>query len=145
MRAGLSLKWLKMVICLILLIRDLNGLLWPTHTDHSKRRQTPRFTAFQSQLGFSHNTLQHHLTRLVEKGLIIKEKDPASGFGRPKYVYHVPLKTVKQVAVALENLDVELVTLPFSRVKHIYRFEKGGYCKEKRTSCSPQIYPQIRK
>jgi predicted ArsR family transcriptional regulator len=53
------------------------------------------FTALQSQAGFSHNTLQQHLTRLVEKGLVIKEKDPASGFGRPKYVYHVPLRTAK--------------------------------------------------
>jgi DNA-binding HxlR family transcriptional regulator len=104
-----------------------------------------RFSALQSQVGFSHNTLQQHLTRLVEKGLIMKQKDPASGFGRPKYVYQVPLKTAKQVADALEDPDVELVTLPFSRVKHICRFEKGGYCKEKRTSCSPQICPQIRK
>jgi predicted transcriptional regulator len=103
------------------------------------------FTALQSQVGFSHNTLQQHLTRLVEKGLVIKEKDHTSGFGRPKYVYHVPLKTAKQVAAALEDPDVELVTVPFSRVKHICRFEKGGYCKEKRKSCSPQICPQIRK
>jgi len=103
------------------------------------------FTALQSQVGFSHNTLQQHLTRLVEKGLVKKEKDPASGYGRPKYVYHVPPKTAKQVAVALEDPDVELVTMPFSRVKHICRFEKGGHCKEKRTSCSPQICPQTRK
>jgi len=103
------------------------------------------FTAIQSQVGFSHNTLQQHLTRLVEKGLVLKEKDPASGFGRPKFAYHVPSKTAKQVAKALEDPNVELVTMPFSRVKHICRFEKGGYCKEKKASCSPQICPQIRK
>jgi len=61
------------------------------------------FTAILDEVGFSHNTLQRHLKRLVEKGLILKEKDPASGF------------------------------------------EKGGYCKEKKTSCSPQNCPQIRK
>jgi len=103
------------------------------------------FTELQNQVGFSHNTLQQHLTRLVKKGLVLKEKDPAKGFGRPKYIYRVPLKTAKQVSVALEDSGVELVTMPFSRVKHICRFEKGGWCKEKKASCSPQICPQIRK
>ena len=95
------------------------------------------FAAFQSQVGFSHNTLQQHLKRLVEKGLVLKEKDPAKSFGRPRYVYHIPSKTAKQVVAALEGHDAELVTVPFSRVKHICRFEKGGWCKEKKASCSP--------
>src|SRR4030042_2191305 len=90
------------------------------------------FTALQSRVGFSHNTLQQHLTQLVEKDLVLREKDPSRGFGRPKHVYHVPSKAVKQVAVALEDSDVELVTMPFRRVKHVCRFEKGGYCKQAR-------------
>jgi predicted ArsR family transcriptional regulator len=98
-----------------------------------------------SQVGFSHNTLQQHLKRLVEKGLVLKEKDPSSGFGRPRFVYHVQSKTAKQVVVALEDPGVDLVTLPFSRLRHVCRFEKGGYCKEKKTSCSPQNCPQTRK
>jgi hypothetical protein len=40
---------------------------------------------------------------------------------------------------------VELVALPFSRLRHVCRFEKGGYCKETRRNCAPQICPQIRK
>ena len=103
------------------------------------------FTEIQSQVDFSHNTLQQHLTRLVQKDLVLKEKDPAKSFGRPKYAYHVPSRTAKQVVGALEDPGVELVTMPFSRVRHICRFEKGGWCKEKRASCSPQICPQIRK
>ena len=103
------------------------------------------FTAILDEMGFSHNTLQPHLKGLVEKGLVLKEKDPASGFGRPRFTYHIASKTAKQVAVALEDPGVDLVTLSFSRVRHICRFEKGGYCKEKKTSCSPQICPQIRK
>ena len=110
-----------------------------------KNGEPKSFTALKSQAGFSHNTLQQHLTGLIEKGLILKEKDPAKGFGRPKYVYHVPSRTAKQVVSALEDPNVELVTMPFSRVKHICRFEKGGWCKEKKGSCSPQICPQIRK
>ena len=103
------------------------------------------FTAIQSRVGFSHNTLQQHLKQLVEKGLVLREKDPSKGFGRPKYVYRVSPKAVKQVSVALEDSDVELVTLPFSRLSHLCRFEKGGWCKEKKASCSLQICPQIRK
>ena len=103
------------------------------------------FTEIQSQVTFSHNTLQQHLTRLVQKGLVIKEKHPEKGLGRPKYAYCVPSKTTKQVAGALEDPSVELVAMPFSRVRHICRFEKGGWCKEKKAQCSSQICPQIRK
>jgi predicted ArsR family transcriptional regulator len=110
-----------------------------------KNGEPHSFTGLQNRVGFSHNTLQEHLTRLVENGLVLREKDPAVGFGRPKYVYHVPPKTAKHVAAALGDPNVELVTMPFSTVKHICRFEKGGYCKQKKASCSPQICPQIRK
>jgi predicted ArsR family transcriptional regulator len=103
------------------------------------------FNALQSQVGFSHNTLQQHLKRLVEEGFVLREKDPESGFGRPRFAYKVQHRTAKQVAAAFEDVNVELVIMPFSRVKHICRFEKSGYCKEKRTSCSPQICPQTRK
>lgn len=103
------------------------------------------FTELQNQVGFSHNTLQQHLKQLLEKSLVLKEKDHAKRFGRPKFAYHVPSKTVKQVVVALEDPFVELVTMPFRCVKHVCRFEKGGWCKVKKRSCSPQICPQIRK
>ena len=101
------------------------------------------FTAILDEVGFSHNTLQRHL-QLVEKGLILKEKDPASGFGRPRFTYRVHPRVAKQVAATLEDPFIDLVTMPFSRLRHVCRFEKGGYCKEK-TSCSPQNCPQIRK
>src|SRR4030042_2585952 len=94
-----------------------------------KEGKPESFVALQSQVGFSHNTLQQHLTRLVEKGLVLKEKDPSRIFGRPRYAYHVPPKAVKQVAGAIEESDVELVTLLFSRLRHVCRFEKGGWRK----------------
>ena len=103
------------------------------------------FTKLLEEVGFSHNTLQQHLKQLVDKSLVLKEKDSAKGFGRPRYVYNVPSKTAKQLISAIENPDVELVTLPFSRVRHVCRFEKGGWCKMKKAQCSPQICPQIRK
>ena len=103
------------------------------------------FTEIQSQVGFSHNTLQQLLTQLVEKGLVLRQKDPARVFGRPKYVYHLLSKTTKQVNAALGDPGVELVTVPFNRLRHVCRFEKGGHCKETRKGCTPQICRQIRK
>jgi predicted ArsR family transcriptional regulator len=103
------------------------------------------FTALLSEVGFSHNTLQQHLKRLMAQDLIVREKATASSFGRPKFAYHAPSRTTKQVTLALQDPHVELVALPFSRLRHVCRFEKGGYCKETRRDCAPQICPQIPK
>jgi predicted ArsR family transcriptional regulator len=103
------------------------------------------FTVLLSEAGFSHNTLQQHLKRLMAQGLIVREKAAANSFGRPKFVYHVPSWTTKQVSLALQDPHVELVALPFSRLRHVCRFEKGGHCKETRRDCAPQICPQMRK
>jgi len=98
-----------------------------------------------SEVSFSHNTLQQHLESLTAKGLVVREKPAATGFGRPKFAYHVPFRASKQVTAALEDPAMELVAIPFSRLRHVCRFEKGGYCKETRRGCAPQICPQIRK
>jgi len=103
------------------------------------------FTTLLGEVSFSHNTLQQHLERLMAQGLIVREKVAENSFGRPKFAYHVPSRTTKQVTVALQNPNVELVALPFSRLRHVCRFEKGGYCKETKRDCTPQICPQIRK
>jgi predicted ArsR family transcriptional regulator len=103
------------------------------------------FTALLSEVGFSHNTLQQHLVRLMAQGLVVREKAAANSFGRHKFAYHVPSKTTKQVSLALQDPHIELVALPFSRLRHVCRFEKGGHCKETRRECTPQICPQIRK
>ena len=103
------------------------------------------FNALLSEVGFSHNTLQQHLKRLMAECLVLREKVTANGFGRPKFAYHIPSRTTKQVIAALEDPHVELVVIPFSRIRHICRFEKGGYCKETKRDCAPQICPQIKK
>ena len=43
------------------------------------------FTALLGEVGFSHNTLQQHLKRLMAQGLIVREKAAANSFGRPKF------------------------------------------------------------
>jgi predicted ArsR family transcriptional regulator len=103
------------------------------------------FTALLDEVDFSHNTLLHHLERLAGQGFVVKEKAASNSFGRPRFAYRVPSRTVKQVTVALEDPHVELVALPFSRLRHVCRFEKGGYCKETKKNCAPRNCPQTRK
>jgi predicted ArsR family transcriptional regulator len=103
------------------------------------------FTTLLGEVGFSHNTLQQHLDRLYARGLVIKEKMASNSLGRPKFAYHVPSTATKQVTAALQNPYETLVTLQFTRLKHLCRFEKGGYCKVTTKNCAPQICPQIRK
>jgi len=103
------------------------------------------FAALLGEVGFSHNTLQHHLDRLVARGLVVKEKMASNSLGRPKFAYHVPPTATKQVTAALQNPYETLVTLQFTRLRHLCRFEKGGYCKEAKKSCAPQNCPQTRK
>jgi hypothetical protein len=81
----------------------------------------------------------------MAQGLIVREKAASNSFGRPKFAYHVPSRTVKQVTVAFQDPHGELVALPFSRLRHVCRFEKGGYCKETKKNCAPQNCPQTRK
>ena len=103
------------------------------------------FTTLRGQVGFSYNTLQQYLRRLMVEGLVLREKVAANGFGRPKFAYHIPSRTTKHVISVLEDPHVELVAIPFSRIRHVCRFEKGGYCKETKRDCAPQICPQIKK
>jgi DNA-binding Lrp family transcriptional regulator len=103
------------------------------------------FATLLGEVGFSHNTLQRHLERLTAKGLVVRDKVVANGFGRPRFAYHIAVRTTKQVTAALEDPTVELVAIPFSRIRHVCRFEKGGYCKETKKDCAPQNCPQTRK
>jgi predicted ArsR family transcriptional regulator len=103
------------------------------------------FAMLLGEVGFSHNTLQQHLDRLVARGLVVKEKMASNSLGRPKFAYHVPSTATKQVTAALQNPYETLVTLQFTRLRHLCRFEKGGYCKEAKKNCAPQNCPQTRK
>jgi len=103
------------------------------------------FTTLLGEGGFNHNTLQQHLDRLDARGLVVKEKMVSNSLGRPKFAYHVPSTAKKQVTTALQNPYETLVTLQFTRLRHLCRFEKGGYCKEAKKNCAPQNCPQIRK
>jgi hypothetical protein len=57
-------------------------------------------------------------------GLVMKEKKPQKGPGRSRFTYHMPSRLKRQAILSLEDSYISLVTLSFSRLKHLYRFEK---------------------
>jgi DNA-binding Lrp family transcriptional regulator len=103
------------------------------------------FTDLLDEVGFSHNTLKLHIKKLLSEGILVRQNVVSPGLGRPKYVYEVSPKAKKQVSAALLDSSIELVHLPFSRIKHMCRFEKGGFCKQTRTGCNSRNCPQIPK
>ena len=92
---------------------------------------------------FSHNTLRHHLDSLADQKLITKEKRPVKGRGRPRFVYSIPLGKGKKTAM-LPSSMIGMVSLSFSKLSQVCRFEKGGFCKKIRGQCSARVCPQIR-
>ena len=103
------------------------------------------FKQILRKVDFSHNTLRLHLSHLVDQGLIVKEKPPSKGLGRPKFMYFVPSKVSRQVSRLLSEDYAEIVSLTFSRLKSICKYEKGGYCKKIKGRCEAQNCPQILK
>ncbi|MFQ5836450.1 MAG: isochorismatase family protein [Candidatus Bathyarchaeia archaeon] len=62
------------------------------------------------EVDFSHNTLRLHLKRLVNQGLILEEKTPSKGRGRPKLTYSLPPKLHRQAS--------RLFSDPFGEIVH---------------------------
>lgn len=48
------------------------------------------FYQLLGEVGFSHNILRLHLERLVGRGLVMKQKMPKKGLGRPRFTYSLP-------------------------------------------------------
>jgi DNA-binding Lrp family transcriptional regulator len=101
------------------------------------------FAQLLGEVGFSRNTLKLHLKRLTAQNLVVKEKTLSNGQGRPKYAYFLSPRVRQQVSAALSDPSIVIVALPFSRLRHLCRFEKGGYCKQVRNTCDARSCPQI--
>jgi len=110
-----------------------------------KDRKPLNLAQLLGEVGFSRNTLKLHLKRLTGQDLVIKEKTLSNGRGRPKYAYFLSPKVRQQVFAGLLDPSVTIVTLPFSRLRHLCRFEKGGYCKQAKNKCAVENCPQIPK
>ena len=103
------------------------------------------FHQLLGEVGFSHNTLRLHLESLVDRGLVLREKMPRKSHGRPMFTYALSPSLKRQIIHMLSEPYVEFVSLPFSKLKHLCRFEKGGYCKNIRAVCEAKKCPEIPK
>ena len=101
------------------------------------------FAQLLVEVGFSRNTLKLHLKRLTAQSLVVKEKTLSNERGRPKYAYFLSHRVKQQVSAALSDSSITIVAIPFSRLRHLCRFKKGGYCKQVRKNCNPGNCPQI--
>jgi predicted ArsR family transcriptional regulator len=111
--------------------------------NHLRDGKPREFQQILAAVKFSHNTLRNHLDSLVEQSLILKEKQPIEGRGRPRFTYSAPLGKGKAPAL-IPNPSTGVVSLSFSKLSQICRFEKGGFCKKLRGSCYASDCPQIR-
>ncbi|MEM3551421.1 MAG: Lrp/AsnC family transcriptional regulator, partial [Candidatus Bathyarchaeia archaeon] len=84
------------------------------------------FSELSSIVDFSHKTLRLRLESLVDRGLVLKEKIPRKGHGRPMFAYALSPTLKRQITHILSEPYIEFVSLPFSKHKHLCRFEKGG-------------------
>ena len=110
-----------------------------------KKASSASFDRLLAETSLSHNTVRLHLHRLVAQGIVVKEKIPAKRLGRPSFAYSLSPKVNRQRIGASSSSSTETVTLNFSKLRHLCRFEKGGYCKQIRKRCEAQKCPQILK
>lgn len=97
------------------------------------------------EVWFSHKTLRQHLTRLQRQGFIVKAKKPQECPGRPRSTYTVPPRLRHHIALTLIEPYTTIVSLTFQKLRHLCRFEKGGYCRKTRRRYEAQNCPQILK
>jgi len=110
-----------------------------------KKAKSAGFDQLLAETGVSHNTVRLHLHRLADQGIVIREKLPSKRLGRPSFAYSLSPKVNRQQVSTGSGAFAETVTLNFSRLRHVCRFEKGGYCKQIRKRCEAQKCPQILK
>jgi len=110
-----------------------------------KKAKSAGFDQLLAETGVSHNTVRLHLHRLADQGIVIREKLPSKRLGRPSFAYSLSPKVNRQQVSTGSGAFAETVTLNFSRLRHLCRFEKGGYCKQIRKRCEAQKCPQILK
>lgn len=83
--------------------------------------------------GFARSTVIIHLERLGSEELILKEKKPSKGRGKPEFLYR-PADTPQPKAAHQPSV----IVMEFSKLNRACRYEKGGYCKLARDACTTQ-------
>jgi predicted ArsR family transcriptional regulator len=108
-----------------------------------KNGESLDFKKLLQEVRFSHNTLRLHIAKLKRQGMIVQTEKTRNGPGRPILTYSLPPEIKQKVALTLTDPYTTIVSLTFQKLKHLCRFEKGGYCKETRRNCGVQNCLQI--
>jgi hypothetical protein len=108
--------------------------------NHLRDGKPKEFKQILTAVKLSHNTLRHHLDSLEDQNIITKSKQPVKGRGRPRFTYSVPFGEGR-VPSMLPNPSTGVVSLSFSKLSQICRFEKGGFCKRVRGPCTARVCP----
>jgi predicted transcriptional regulator len=95
-----------------------------------KGRKPRDFRQVLGDVGFSHNTLRTRLANLERQGFIVKDKKPIKRRGRPVSIYSIAPEMRHKVTLTITEPQATIVSLTFPGLKHLCRFEKGGYCKK---------------
>ena len=104
----------------------------------SRKREPVTLAELVGDSGFARSTVIIHLERLSSEGLVLKEKRPSKGRGRPEFLYHPADTSHSKMAP-----QPSVVMLEFSKLKKACRYEKGGYCKPARDTCATPNCPLL--
>ena len=100
------------------------------------------FNQLLREVDFSHNTLRLHLRRLVDQGLVVKEKAPSKGLGRPRFIYSTPPKLHRQASRLLSDPLGEIVALPFRKLKRLAGSRRADTVRKPRGNAKPKTAPK---
>jgi predicted ArsR family transcriptional regulator len=103
------------------------------------------FHQILQKVTFSHNALRLHLASLEREGMIVKAETAENSPGRPSFTYALPPNIRQRVDLVVTKPYTTIVSLTVQKLRHLCRFEKGGYCKKIRNKCVPQNCLQIPK
>ena len=83
--------------------------------------------------GFARSTVIIHLERLCSESIVLGEKKPSERRGRPKFLYRLAETQASKVIP-----QPGIVAIEFFKLKRICKYEKGGYCKLAKNTCTNQ-------
>jgi predicted ArsR family transcriptional regulator len=104
----------------------------------SRKHEPMTLAELVGDSGFARSTVIIHLERLGSEGLVLKEKKPSKGRGRPEFLYHPAGTSHSKVSP-----QPSIIMLEFSKLKKACRYEKSGYCKPAKDTCATQNCPLI--
>ena len=107
-----------------------------------KNSEAVDFKQLLQESGFSHNTLRLHIAKLKSQGMVIQTEKTKKAPGRPILTYSLPPELKQEFTLATTHPPQAVFTLTFQELKHLCRFEKGGYCKETKRKCKAKNCPK---